>query len=241
MSKQINTQEPPFLASLSVSEIAHFADNINTFNGAADWIRSYLAQPHSELGRTGSVCPFAKPALVKDALRVAVVRLVAGDKRAQIRAAIQHHLESFLLSAALHSDRLLHSTLIMFPDVSLAEAPELIDRTKEELKTKFIEQGLMLGEFHADNESPGLHNPEFRPLRSPIPMLAIRHMVPTDFVFLDRVEYDVTTRLKYLEAYLAVPNIPPSSREEVERTVASLQAQAHGCPFKGPKSCPIRP
>ncbi len=227
MSKQIKTQQLPLFTSLSVTEIAHFAENIETFIGAADWIWNYLAKPHPELGRTGSVCPFAKPALVKDALRVAVVRLNPGDKRAQIMAAVQYHLDSFLSTAAQHSERSLQSTVIVFPDVSLSEAPELIDRTKEDLKTRFIEQGLMLGEFHANNESPGLHNPEFKPLRSPIPMLAIRHMVPTDFVFLDRLEYDASTRIKYLQAYLAVANIPQPSRKEVENTVAALRAQAN--------------
>ncbi len=225
MSNQVSRQEP-FSAPLSVSEIAHFAENIDTFSEAAEWVRAYLARPHPALGRSGSVCPFAKPALVKDTIRVAVVRLAHGDKRAQIIRAIQYHLEAFLATAGPDNERLLHSTLIVFPDVSLDEAPELIDRTKEELKRKFIEQGLMLGEFHARNESPGLHNRDFRPLRSPIPMLAIRYMVPTDFVFLDRAEYDVSTRIQYLQAYLAVPHIPQSSREEVEKALASLRA--HG-------------
>jgi hypothetical protein len=224
MSNQARKQEPAFSAPVSVSEISHFAENIDTFSEAAEWVRTYLARPHPALGRTGPVCPFAKPALIKDTIRVAVVRLAHGDKRAQIIRAIQHHLDSFVSTAGPDNDRLLHSTLILFPDVSLEEAPNLIDLTKEELKTKFIEQGLMLGEFHALNESPGLHNPEFRPLRSPIPMLAIRYMVPTDFVFLDRAEYDVSTRIQYLQAYLAVPHIPQASREEAERAVASLRA-----------------
>jgi hypothetical protein len=171
------------------------------------------------------VCPYAQTALTKDTLRIAVVRLTGADKRTQIRDAIQYHLEAFVSNAGPGDERILHATLIMFPDVSLEEAPDLIDRTKEELKPRFIEQGLMLGEFHARNQSPGLHNPDFRPLRSPTPMLAIRHMVPTDFVFLNRPEYDANTRLNYLEAYLTVPSIPQSSREEVERAAASLRAQ----------------
>ncbi len=233
MSKQLSRQKSILHRSLTVEEVAHVSENIDALRDAAAWVRNYLARPHSALGRTGTVCPFAQPALLKDTVRVAVVRLTGSDKRTQIMEAVEYHLEAFVSRAAQSGDRILHATLILFPDVSLEEAPELIDRTKEELKTRFIQQGLMLGEFHPRNESPGLHNPEFRPLRSPIPMLAIRHMVPTDFVFLNRSEYDAPTRLKYLEAYLAVPSLPQSSREEVERAAVSLRAEVHNCEFRG--------
>ena len=42
----------------------------------------------------------------------------------------------------------------------------------------------MLGDFHPFSQSPGIHNPDFRPLKSPIPMLVIRHMVISDWLFL---------------------------------------------------------
>jgi hypothetical protein len=70
------------------------------------------------------------------------------------------------------------------------------------LKKDFVEKGLMLGEFHASNESPGLRNAEFRPLRSPIPMLAMRHMVDSDLPFLLRTAYAAPVRAAYLRAYL---------------------------------------
>jgi hypothetical protein len=233
MSKQLNGHKSIFHRSLSVGEVAHVSENIDVLCEAVAWVRTYLARPHSALGRTGTVCPFAPPALMKDTVRVAVVRLTGSNKRTQIIEAVEYHLEAFVSRPAEEVDRILQATLILFPDVSPEEAPELIDRTKEELKTKFIRQGLMLGEFHARNDSPGLHNPEFRPLRSTIPMLAIRNMVPTDFVFLNRSEYDSATRLKYLEAYLAVPALPQSSREEAERSAALLRAEVHDCEFRG--------
>jgi hypothetical protein len=148
------------------------------------------------------------------------------DKRPQILEAIEHYREAFLSLGNSGEVHMLHSVLILFPDVSLEEATELIDRTKEELKTSFVEQGLMLGEFHAINASPGLHNPAFKPLRSPVPMLVIRRMVMTDFVFLNRSEYDPATRLRYLEVYLKVSGIAESiARKQLEGTVASLRAE----------------
>jgi hypothetical protein len=211
--------------SLRISELAHIAENIDAFCEGSNWVRGYLARPHHELGRIGNVCPFAQPALDSDAIRIAVVRLVTNNKRAEILDAIEYHLESFVSHASASTDATLHATLILFPDVLPSEAPYLIDHTKEELKPRFVEQGLMLGEFHADNNSRGLHNPDFRPLRSSIPILAIRRIVSTDFVFLNRPEYDAATRLQYLQAYLSVPGISKNNREEVEKAVASLRTE----------------
>lgn len=219
-----------YYQSLTVDEFNHVAENIDLFRSGCDWIRNYLAKPHPQLGRTGSVCPFAAPALAKDTLRLAVVRLQPTiDKRPQIVGAINHHREIFLSAAASGEPPALRSTLVLFPDVSLEEAGELIDRTKEELKNSFVEQGLMLGEFHHQNESPGLHNPAFMPLRSPIPMLVIRRMVITDFVFLNRSEYDTATRLRYLETYFKVSGVTDLTLgKEVERVIASLKKELQG-------------
>jgi hypothetical protein len=224
VSKKLKGLESTGHRSLSVGELDHVVENLETFREAEVWVRTYLARPHPALGRPGTVCPFAQPALSKDTLRIAVVRLTPDNKGAQIRVAIKYHLEAFVSQAGSEDERLLRATLLLFPDISAEEAPELIDGTKEELKAIFVQQGLMLGEFHARNESPGLHNSEFRPLRSPTPMLAIRHMVSTDFAFLNRSAYDVTTRLRYLDAYLSAPGISSSSRREVELAAASLRA-----------------
>ncbi len=93
--------------------------------------------------------------------------------------------------------------LLIFPDISgLLEQTALVDRIQQQLKPFFVEEGLMIGEFHEHNESPGLHNPDFRPLRSPIPMLAIRFMTEPDLPFLSRSSDDPQVRIRYLNAYL---------------------------------------
>jgi hypothetical protein len=214
--------------SLTAGEFEHLAANTDAFREGVAWIKNYLARPHAELGRQGTVCPFAQPALDHDTIRLAVVRLSADNRRKQVLDAVAYHLKAFVSTKGPSDQQMLHATLILFPDVSPEEAPDLIDRIKEELKSSFVQQGLMLGEFHQRNDSPGLHNPDFKPLRSPIPMLAIRRMVSTDFMFLNRSDYDAATRLRYLDAYLAAPGIPEHARKEGERAAASLRAQMHG-------------
>jgi len=58
------------------------------------------------------------------------------------------------------------SIILIFPDIDLKNAPDLIDGTQKQLK-KFVERGLMLGEFHLMNNSSGLRNKNFFPLRTP--------------------------------------------------------------------------
>ncbi len=72
------------------------------------------------------------------------------------------------------------------------------------LKNDFVARGLMLGQFHPHCDEPGLWNDDFRPLRSPVPLLGIRHMVPTDFPFWKN---DKTLFARYLERFRE--DVPP--------------------------------
>jgi hypothetical protein len=105
--------------------------------------------------------------------------------------------------------------VILFPGA----APTVIDVVQLELKGSFVEQGLMLGQFH--DRPPvdgGLWNAAFRPLRCPVPLLAIRHMVPTDLPFLTRER-------RYLEGYRRVfsDDLPPRQQEQLAEALGRLE------------------
>merc|ERR1712023_588819 len=92
----------------------------------------------------------------------------------------------------------------MFPDITLDQTELCIDGVQSACKPFFVRRGLMLGEFHLRNNSPGLRNKNFFPLRTPLPCLAIRHMVPSDIAFLDVESYDLTLRVSFLKSFLNV-------------------------------------
>lgn len=166
------------------------------------WVRDFLAKPHPELGRSGPVCPFVPRALELNTIWLTVIRTEIPDED-QIKEIVGCYRDIFLeLEPQDGGDELNKAILLIFPDIGSEEAPKLIDKVQQELKPYFVETGLMIGEFHKLNESPGLHNPEFRPLRSPIPMLAIRFMVESDLPFLIQENYSPRLRIKFLEAYL---------------------------------------
>jgi hypothetical protein len=212
----------------SIQEIEYILENANIYGTIAAWVRDYLPNPHASLGRAGAVCPYTSGALVRNSVRIAVLRLRPLDRQEQIESAVLHYKYLFQRERAeMGEDARVYAVLMMaFPDVSLDDAPKLIDLTKERLKPQFVREGLMLGEFHQANESPGLHNAKFRPLRSPVPMLVMRQMVASDIAFLDRAGEPAERRAMFLEAYLRQPGLGPAERDRAEAGLRAARAEA---------------
>lgn len=118
---------------------------------------------------------------------------------------------------------------MVFPDIADADAPRLIDSVQLELKAACVARGLMIGEFHRFNNTPGLRNEHFYPLRTPTPCLAIRHMVPTDLAFLN-ID-DVELRRKFLTAFLGVFKASPKESEKEAVRKAEIMLKEAGGPL----------
>jgi hypothetical protein len=145
------------------------------------WARSYLSRPHRDLGRPGPVCPYVPSALRAGTMYVAV-QPGAPKSRARVEATVAAYRDWFgELEPRSGPQAEAKTILILFPDLPGPAMLELIDGVQAALKPSFVEQGLMIGQFHPTPPTqPGLWNPEFRPLHSPVPLLAIRQMVPSD-------------------------------------------------------------
>ncbi|WP_223807359.1 FAD-dependent oxidoreductase [Montanilutibacter psychrotolerans] len=166
-----------------------------------DWVRTFLARPHPDVGRSGPVCPFTPTALALDTIWLTEITDRNPDP-ARLADVVGKYRDLFFEIEPRNGSVAINKTiLIVFPNLG-ADAAALIDDVQRELKPSFVDLGLMLGEFHSRNESPGLRNPDFRPLRSPVPMVAIRLMVETDLPFLRRHIDEPTVRAAYLRSYL---------------------------------------
>jgi hypothetical protein len=214
--------------SLTLRQIDRLRQDLEVMTTISRWIDHYLVRPHPDLGRTGPVCPFASGARARDMIRVAVYRRSEARTSREIVDIVRRHKVTFLsLRPFAVEDRIFSATMMAFPDIPHDEAPELIDGTREALKPEFVREGLMLGEFHANNHHSGLHNENFHPLRSPIPMLVIRHMVPSDIVFLSKPHDSAADRVDFLTSYLACQtDLSAAERAQAE---SLLQAAAREC------------
>jgi hypothetical protein len=179
----------------------------------AEWIGSYLCASHSKLGRDGPVCPFT-PLSVKKRLLWVAVDPASDPLTPYVREGVAKFAETFFaLEPRDGTDERLKAIVIAFPAVRDCGR---LDALQEQLKPEFVRRGLMIGQFHPQSDDPGLWNPDFRPLRSPVPLLAIRHMVPGDLRFL-------TGHPRWIEPYLNkyAPDIPAQLRSSIARAIAS--------------------
>jgi hypothetical protein len=165
------------------------------------WLNAYIAKHHPDLGRPGVVCPSVPHGLKANNIEMSVVRTQNLDL-AQIEDIVQNYRSVFVKTAAKEKKIAMYKAFVLiFPDVDIEAVTQIINPIQRKLKPLFVDSGLMIGEFHGRTENPGLHNPDFRPLRSPIPLLVIRFMHKLDLPFLEN-SADPHLRIRYLEAYL---------------------------------------
>jgi hypothetical protein len=176
------------------------------------WITSYLTAPHPQLGRGGAVCPYVRPALQAGRLYLAEARLGSADVDAADRCLDECRRAFADLPGARQK-----ALVVSFPEISAEDAPKLLGGLLRRVKPKFVSDGLMLGPVYPDNDAPGAHNPAFRPMRGPLPLVAIRLMMESDLPFLSRSTDPPELQAEYLAAYLrhVGPRLSPRKRERL--------------------------
>lgn len=159
----------------------------------ARWLENFVSRPNPELGRSGDVCPWTRHAI--DIGRLLLVPMT-WNAPAEVDEILLQLLGWFsAMSWSEGADATYRAIIAVFHRLDPTTAAAFIVATHARLKPTFLDRGLMLGEFYATCDKPGLRSRDFRPLRSPIPLLVIRPMVEADIEFLlDRDEF--------VEAYL---------------------------------------
>ena len=166
------------------------------------WIREYVVMPHRELGRPGPVCPFVMPALRLQCVWISVVEDVVSDIVC-VCSVLNHFMTLYnTTEQTAGSDSKLRTFIVVFPAIGGSGSSELMKRVHTAMKPSVVEQGLMLGEFYPCNTSPGVRNPSFFPLRSPVPLFVLRHMVPGDLVFLTKPTDPPAWRVQFIRQYM---------------------------------------
>jgi hypothetical protein len=214
----------------TAGQIRALQSELEALSTVLNWVETFLARPNPMLGREGKVCPFVPESLGRNALQFFVVRLT--EKNPNDTSTIEkyvHYFRDYFIKQEQMDGKvdIFRSLIMIFPDVTAEEAPFLIDSVQKKLKATFVKEGLMLGEFHALNDAPGLRNPDFRPLRSPIPLLAIRHMVESDLDFLNRLYDHPSQRIEFLNAYLQFlgASLSPGNRKKAQEALAAAERE----------------
>ncbi|MCO8320333.1 DUF6875 domain-containing protein [Burkholderia multivorans] len=154
------------------------AEKEGTLLPITNWVQDFLCQPNDDLGRPGDVCPFTRTAISKKSFQFTIDH---SDNEIEFIRTVELHMFDFEKTGG-KSDT--YRCRLIVPTSLGMSTTVAVENAQRMLKPKFVERHLMVGQFFPECQERGLWNSEFRPLRSPIPLVAIRNMVPTDVAFL---------------------------------------------------------
>jgi hypothetical protein len=159
---------PPARASirfltLDAIQSGALGDDAADLRAMAGWTRAFLMSANPDLGRDGDVCPFTSMGARLGLLRFAVEDMPHPPRMGNFRA-----------------------VLLGFPNCADARGFTALYAAQRALRLTSFRRARMIGVFHAGADAPGLWNPDFRPLRSPIPLIAFRALVEQDAPFVTR-------------------------------------------------------
>lgn len=146
------------------------------------WLYGTLMKPHPDLGRNGAVCPYLDSATKAGRVSLNVVHVDSESAFPRLAATAADWLDR--IRGAGDTDGSYESVLFLpvgAPDPVLVECVRSVQR---QLRVRAVERGCMAGEFFPGHPAPGVHNPDYRPLAAPWPVLGIRSMVESDILFL---------------------------------------------------------
>ena len=158
--------------------------DLDALRAVADWINAYVVKPHKDLGRSGPVCPFVPGALERKTLWLAPERIAERDMPAVVE--LMDGYKSLLLDSEPTdgNDAIYKVIVVVFTDLSADRAQGVFDDVVEHLAVpSYMEDGVLFGRFHERFSGTAIYNSGFRPFRSPVPFLFVRHGVISDWKF----------------------------------------------------------
>ncbi len=163
----------------------------DALSAVSQWVQSFVAKPHKDLGRAGTVCPFVPGSLERGMLSFAPEQIaeLGADDVADLMAGYKRLL---LATAPADAEDLIYKTIIVvFTDLPAERAGGLFNEVLGQIAApSFEEDGIIFGPFYAENPGTALYNESFLPFRSPVPFLFVRHTVLGDWkFFLDDPEW----------------------------------------------------
>ncbi len=160
------------------------ATDRDALRAVSEWIKDFVAKPHKDLGRDGTVCPFVPGSLERRTLWFAPEKIAELDVPGVVEL-MDDYKRLFLEKAPLEDDDAIYKTIIVvFTDLPAERAGALFTDVLGQLAdASYEEDGIIFGPFYDGNEGTAIYNSSFRPFQSPVPFLFVRHTVLSDWKF----------------------------------------------------------
>lgn len=160
------------------------ATDRDALRAVSEWIRDFVARPHKDLGRDGTVCPFVPGSLERRTLFFATEQIADLDVP-EVVELMDDYKRLFLATPPTDGDDTIYKTIIVvFTDLPVERAAGLFNDVLGQLAgPSYEEDGIIFGPFYEGNTGTALYNPSFLPFQSPVPFLFVRHTVLSDWKF----------------------------------------------------------
>jgi hypothetical protein len=158
--------------------------DLEALQAIADWINNFVVEPHEDLGRDGTVCPFVPGSLERKVLWLAPERI--GDRDPSEVVELMDDYRRLLLDkrSGDGDDAIYDVIVVVFTDLPADRAKAVFDEVQGQLGVpSYVEDGILFGPYYPGNETPAIHNQSFRPFDSPVPFMFVRHGVTGDWEF----------------------------------------------------------
>jgi hypothetical protein len=174
-----------------VSRTSGLAESdLGALQAVADWIKTFVATPHKDLGRAGPVCPFVPGSLERKTLWLAPEQIADRSVPAVVEL-INGYIRRLLDAQPTDGDDTKYKVIVVvFADLPADRAQGIFDEVLQHLAVpSYAEDGILFGPFYEGNEGTAIYNSSFQPFTSPVPFLFVRHGVISDWkFFLDNEE-----------------------------------------------------
>lgn len=148
----------------------------------AVWFADSPMSGHANLGRAGAVCPFVRKAAQLGTMRIGIHDAGPQDEErifSDIRASF-HDLDAIPQSPGAER---LGTITYGFPNCASDQGVAMLERVFRRHKYYTLFHMRMIAFFHEGSDAHGLWNPDFRPMRAPMPLLSTRFLTEHDAVF----------------------------------------------------------
>src|SRR5262245_9491613 len=134
------------------------SSDLAALRSVANWIKSFVARPHKDLGRDGPVCPFVPESMERGALWLASEH-VAGRSVTDVVQLAQGYKTQFLRAQPNNGDGVnYNSIVVVFTDLPAERAKGLFDDVLNQLAVpSYVEDGLVMGGFYEGNEGTAVY------------------------------------------------------------------------------------
>jgi hypothetical protein len=158
--------------------------DLDALHAVADWIKTYVVEPHKDLGRAGPVCPFVPVSLERKTLWLAPEQ-VADRGVSHVVELMNGYQRLFLEAEPTSGDDANYKVIVVvFTDLSADRAHGVFDAVLQQLAVRsYVQDGIVFGPFYEGHEGTAIYNSSFRPFSSPVPFLFVRHGVISDWKF----------------------------------------------------------